>query len=440
MKRKVRCQEWGKVQVGPSYELSSQEEVVSILNAWNEVTGKDPAGYFEISGSWLMPKFWSGVLETAELVVEVSPIGSHLLPSHLKSALDANLSAMLAATLSSREDGAGFASLSLDGGRFDALLTAFCEDLQLARRKRVLRSYRTEQASLVSPRGRIVFPQQSYEAVRRPGRFVSEWVGLSEDVLANQLFKEVLRRYRPRCSSRVRARIDTCLSELDHVSELSGEVSWGGISSQRRIPEIYMFLLKQSLFLLGQDAGAGVFSGDALAIAEVVFTSKLFEQFIDKELASVASSFGVISLPQSRGTFACADSHGTGAFELIPDNRIVDNRGKTLAIIDTKWKVLDMAKRQLGISRDDIYQILVYGARFDCRALALIYPDVSVESGQLGWSTEFTATLAGQEYSLHIVKVPLLDRSLLPIRSSLESLVRHHIRPGADGYSISSAA
>src|SRR5690606_782501 len=108
----------------------------------------------------------------------------------------------------------------------------------------------------------------------------------------------------------------------------------------------------------------------------------------------------------------CSHGDGKGIFELIPDIRLIDKYGKTALIVDTKWKSLDMRKRQLGISREDIYQVLTYGARFNCPDIVLLYPDVTKETGETGYYQKFESTLGGQRYSIHIVKVPLLASTL----------------------------
>lgn len=229
-----------------------------------------------------MPKFWTGTLESDTLVLEVVPIGANQLRPEERSRLDNSLSAMLATALSAQSITAGLASLSADGNRYEALLEVFCDELQLARRRQVIRRYVSTTDSLPSPRGRISFPSQCYESIRRPGRFASEWVSLTEDVPENRIFKEVLLRYRPRCSARMRGRVDLCLSEFDSVdASRDHRLEWARIRTDR-LPPIYHSLLRQSKALLDEE-GVGVFVGEKLATAEIVFTSRLFEQFVAKE-------------------------------------------------------------------------------------------------------------------------------------------------------------
>lgn len=422
MKRLLQCEEWSKLRVGPGLELESLEELTAIVAAWKYSTGEDPDAYFDILPGALVPKFWTGTLETALLTLEVAPIGAKLLGPESRSRLDGSLSAMLATAMSAQSMTAGLASLSADGSRHEAILEMFCDELQLARRRQVLRRYVSTSDSLPSPRGRISFPGQCYESIRRPGRFASAWVALTEDVPENRIFKEVLLRYRPRCSARIRGRIDLCLSELDSVNA-SGDhrLEWAKVRADR-LPPIYHSLLRQSKTLLDEE-GVGVFAGEKLATAEVVFTSRLFEQFVAKEMSWISPTAGLISKAQGRGTFACSLGDGKGVFELIPDVRLIDDHGKTALIVDSKWKSLDMRKRHLGISREDIYQVLTYGSRFNCADVVLLYPDVTNETGKTGYYQKFESLLGGRNYSLHVVKIPLLAPTLMVARDFLRKLL-----------------
>lgn len=421
-KRLLKCEEWGKLQVGDGLELSTYDELGSILAAWRSKTGEAADGYFDVLPNAIVPKFWSGTLETKQLILEVSPIGSSRIDDNLRGRLDVNLSAMLASAMSSQSVMAGQALLSSDGGRYEALLEVFCDDLHLARRRQVIRRYVSEVDTLPSPRGRISFPSQCYESIRRPGQFASEWVSLTEDVPEYRIFKEVLLRYRPRCSARIRGRIDLCLSELDAVDATGDHrLEWAKVRADR-LPQIYHSLLKQSRILLDEE-GVGVFAGDRLAAAEIVFTSRLFEQFVAKEFAWLAPSEGLYAKAQNRGFFACQTDDGKGFFELIPDVRLTNKKGQTKLIVDTKWKFLEMGKRNFGISRNDIYQILVYASRFNCSNVVLLYPDVTADTGEVGFFKTFSANFEHNEIYVHIAKIPLLANSLLPTRNFLGQLM-----------------
>ena len=410
MKSLVRCNEWDKLSVGHG-KLRNAEDIPSILKAWRQKTGGDPSGYFDVGTSTITPKFWSGTLETAGLRLEVAPMGADVLDASLRTRLDANLTSMLAFAAASHSVSSGAAMLSNDGNRFEVLVAVFCEQLQLARRRLVLRRYTTSRESLNAPRGRIAFPQQCYESIRRPGKVVSEWVALTEDIAENRIFKSVLSLYRPRCSSPLRAKIDECVAELDGV-QYSTDVwsEWSRVRADR-LPHYYTSLLDICRLLL-DGAGSGVLTGETLAVGEIIFTSRLFERYVMKEVSRITSPKGMMTCSQSRGTFLCTDEHGRSLFELIPDMRLVDSRGKVTMILDAKWKELDHSSKNRGIKREDIYQLLVYGGKYGCQELRLIYPDVSLKSGEQGHFEKFSVNFGGSNYSIGVVRLPMLSRNL----------------------------
>jgi 5-methylcytosine-specific restriction endonuclease McrBC regulatory subunit McrC len=411
MKRLIRCEEWSKLRIGRGMELETLADVSAIIAAWKGSTGVDPAIHFEIRADALIPRFWSGTLDTPDLTLEVSPIGSLALDSKMRARLDSSVSEMLAIASSSQSVSAGFTSLSGDGSRQDSLLSAFCSDLRVARRRQIIRRYASFRESTASPKGKIAFPAQCYESLRRPGRFSSEWVALTEDVAENRVFKEVLLRFQARCSASVRGTIDSCLADLDAVGRPADwRLEWTRIRGDR-LTAGYRLLLERAKALL-EEGGVGIFSGDIVATAEIVFTSRLFEKFISSVVASVVPALALGSTAQKRGVYLCSRNTNQNVFELIPDILITDSQGATRAILDAKWKYLSQDKKNLGIAREDVYQLLAYVAKYNCRNAFLVYPDVTVATGAVGFYEKFTSHLLGATCAIHVVKLPLLARDL----------------------------
>lgn len=61
-------------------------------------------------------------------------------------------------------------------------------------------------------------------------------------------------------------------------------------------------------------------------------------------------------------------------FRLYPDILFTSVSGKPVLIIDTKYKRLKRDSRRLGVSEDDMYQMLAYSTRLDCSRTLLLYP------------------------------------------------------------------
>ena len=62
------------------------------------------------------------------------------------------------------------------------------------------------------------------------------------------------------------------------------------------------------------------------------------------------------------------------AFGMRPDATVLTPDVRALLIADAKWKQLDRSTANIGVSRNDIYQMAAYAACYRCPNLALVYP------------------------------------------------------------------
>lgn len=404
MKQHILCEEWQPLPIGQFDGLQDKNDVELLLRTWHSKTGLSPKAFFDRRHDSLVPKSWSGTIDTPRLKLEVSPIGTSRLNQAEKELLDRNLSHMLAWSFSSSAF-SGLAEISISGYRHEALLSHFCNELLLARRKQVLRRYTTCSDSLLIPKGRISFPAQCYETIRRPNKFICNWVSLTEDTPENRIFKETLRVYKNRCSATLRGKVDFCLSEMDPVSpisDLNSELTKVRID---RLQEYYKNLILISTALL-QGKGCGIFLGNFLATSQILFTASLFEKYTAKVFSKISSPHGFVSKVHPRGAFLFHREQGN-AFEQIPDILLSNFSGENKVIIDTKWKSIDVRKKNCGIDNNDLYQVITYAMHYNCKSIALIYPDLTAETGTSGIIEQINLNLNSQ-LKIFVAKVPLL--------------------------------
>ena len=99
---------------------------------------------------------------------------------------------------------------------------------------------------------------------------------------------------------------------------------------------------------------------------------KVFEAFVTHSFGRYQQRYRVASQhPQKQ--LAAID--GKGAFTTKPDIALRDGE-RVRFILDAKWKDIkgigDDAKH--GIDQADMYQLYAYGKRYQCDAVALVYP------------------------------------------------------------------
>lgn len=421
-KRVIRCEEWSKLQIGKQGSRITPAEIESIFSSWYASTGTDPAKYFDISAVHLVPKFWSGTLHCTNFVLEVLPIGGLALSPELKGKLDSSLSLMVETVAGSVSIRSTEGGLSSGGSRIDVLLAAFCRAFRLARRIRIIRRYTSEAREGRTFCGRLVFPRQAILEISAPGTFASQALRFTEDTAENRLIAAVLRRFRAVCSPAIRRNIDVSLGELEGVGE-ARDVSheWPQIRFDR-LPHEYTVLLRQARALLAGNF-AGVFEGEVVATAEIIFTSRLFERYVAGEFTMSGLHFGHKVQSQNRGSFLCRNSSDKRSFELIPDLIIRNGNRNVLAIADTKWKRIDEGRPGFGVYPEDIYQSLIYAAHFGCSKVALVFPNMSSVSGHKLIHRELTTTLRGSDYSIQIIGLPMLSDLQQGCRRAFEKLL-----------------
>ena len=413
MRRVVRCEEWGRLQIGVPGASLSFDEVGQIFRRWAAQTGTPPEAHFEVRGNTLTPKNWSGVAPGDDVQLEVIPMGASALPLGQLEILDRNISLMLQASLTGNSLELAEGELARSGDRLHVVLFGFCRMFDRARRKQVIRRYESVRAVTRRMRGRLTFPDQVLESIRRPGYFASEWVFLNEDTAENRFIKAVLLRFLPRASGNLRYRLEDLLSQIETVSIPSSPMAeWRRIRFDRLSKE-YSELLHLGKSLLDDEA-PGLFSGLASAATEIVFTARTFEIFMATQIAQTAAPLGYSVITQQTGQFLSkwegGTFHGRQGFELIPDIQL-HRTGKLPAswVIDTKWKRLKPELPQFGISLDDMYQVLTYAVRLRCSHAVLLYPWVGNDNPFGG--TSVSMNVEGLNTSIRILAfaVPMLE-------------------------------
>lgn len=429
LRRTVRCEEWKPLRVGTPDAPISFQELEQIFLKWSARTGTDPASYFDLRGNTLIPKNWTGVASGDDVQLEVSPIGSLELNDSERNILDRNISLMLESSLTGGSMETADGDLVHSGERTHLLLQTFCRALGKARRRQVIRTYTPNRMATRCMRGRTVFPAQVFEAIRRPGYFVSEWVALDEDTAENRFIKAVLSRFRPRVSGLLRYKLEEMLCDFDSVTCISNtDIEWRRIRFDRLSRE-YVTLLNLGKALVDGEA-PGLLSGTVNAAAEIVFTARVYEEFVASEVSRVASARGYRVEAQPRGQYFGKWTSGAhrhrSAFEMIPDIQLHKSAPIPVScVIDTKWKRLVPSSPQYGISRDDIYQVVTYASRFEHKHAILAYPWIG-SGDPLGSGAQYITlpmSSSSGDIRVTIFFVPMLEDRFATWRDRISALL-----------------
>lgn len=268
---------------------------------------------------------------------------------------------------------------------FEVLTRLFASHLLDEWQRGAFRTYQQVEDDLPVLRGRWRINEQ----LRHPQRRHIFSVGYDEfttDNPLNRIFRYVverlLRRSRNSGNLRLLGELRDWLAEVSlPVSVSVAEAAPSLISrlNQRYLPLLNLARLFLANNVLDQSAG-GVDS-----FAFVFDMNLLFEQFIAgflrRHQQAILGDSGLEVIAQAGSMALATDEASRHVFHLRPD--IALRRGKHYPLLlDTKYKQLDISRRDLGVSQSDFYQMYAYARRYNCPHVVLLYPQTAGSNSQ----------------------------------------------------------
>ena len=180
----------------------------------------------------------------------------------------------------------------------------------------------------------------------------------------------------------------------------------------------YEMLMKWSkVFLKGNSFTT--FSGTDNARSLLFPMEKVFEAYVAKHMKKIFGSDNLEVSTQDRGHYLFSTLNGKEhrKFALRPDI-VVKRDGKSVAILDTKWKSLINDKGvNYGISQMDMYQMYAYSKKYDTPEIWLLYPVNSAmkDCGEIIFGSEDNVTV-----SLFFVDLLEIEKSMKKLLDSLQ--------------------
>ena len=149
------------------------------------------------------------------------------------------------------------------------------------------------------------------------------------------------------------------------------------------------------LFLFGH--GLATFSGRHRNLSLLFPMEEVFEDFVWKSFRRYQSDCRVTAQKPQKALAVKIDDRGTSnqrAFMMKPDISL--RKGAHVAfILDAKWKRIDASADapKHGIDQADMYQLYAYGKRYECDAVALVYPQTGTFTTKLRYRFDDDLTL-----------------------------------------------
>ena len=230
------------------------------------------------------------------------------------------------------------------------------------------RRYVGHEEDLKIMRGRLHVVRQITALAARPDVLACRFDELSENTPLNRVLKAAVVRLARITRFAANARLLTELTARLEFVEISSAPLEEPVRLDRTNTAYHDLHQLARLFLSGDWQSTA--SGQSLGFSLLFPMPELFEKFVGRCLRRALAPWPVRL--QSRGHSALQDDEGP-LFELRPDAVIDTPSGPV--VLDTKWKKLaSNGDRKLGVSQDDIYQMLAYAQAYNAKRLVLLYP------------------------------------------------------------------
>lgn len=299
----------------------------------------------------------------------------------------------------------------------DWFIDHFRVQVQLQLRQGMIRRYVEHEESLDRVRGRIDFPRQLRENLTRPHVIACRFEDLEHDNFYNQSLVAVLRMLRQHTHSpRLRHDLEELVNHFGFVRDCQPTAAQVEGLIFRRMEERWQPVFTQAAVFL-RCLYPDVLSGNLPALALLFDMNVLFEQYVAAQLRRSMKGYRVAT--QGPVRHLANDDRDRQAFVLKPDIVLLQN-GDPCFVADTKWKLLDISRRQFGIGRSDMHQMAVYARRYHCGEVALIYP-IASGAGGLQLLTHYRLQVDGvlvKVYGIDLKREAALDLEISGFPSS----------------------
>ncbi len=257
----------------------------------------------------------------------------------------------------------------------EVFISAFFEEVLGLLRSGLLRRYVEHEDDLLAVRGGIRLQRQFTTLANRTDLVACRFDELTPDNRWNRLLKAGLHAVRPWIRSLALQRTWFELSAaLEEVSLISHpRMLLEGLRYDRQAVRYRPAILwvERILNLLSPDFRAGSRPAPGLLFD----MNLLFERAVEQRMATWADARGWTLSNQDDSRFL-AERPGTPprpAYRLRPD-LVFRERGRVVAIADSKWKRPEVRHGFVFPAQPDVYQLHAYASVFGCDQLALIYP------------------------------------------------------------------
>ena len=298
----------------------------------------------------------------------------------------------------------------------EVFVRLFLDNVGILVRGGLGRQYVPIQENLPFLRGRIAFQDHLRENQIDRSRFYVEHDELSPNRPANRLIRTTLDRLRPivrnERNRRLLADLEPAFSAVPATRDPRAD--WRSHSIDRSMRHYGRVMQWVELFLFNR--GLATWSGRHVNQSLLFPMERVYEDFVTDCFRRYQAEFQVVAQAPRKPIVTI----GKHVFKARPDISLRKPPNTIRYILDAKWKHIGKggADPIRDVAGSDLYQLYAYGKRYECRAVALVYPQ----------SGDFTSPFSARFFDgLKIVGLPFdvgsPERSRRSVRLALRTLV-----------------
>lgn len=402
-------------------DLSKEEDLSKkeLEALCRELNGKLGGQVFQRRWDKVYVRHYVGVLATDKLFLQILPkmYQSGLKEGERVAQASKNLLHMLSYTRNLKFIDVGTAPLKIEGGFYEVFVYLFAKNLLNLLERNFVRDYEAREEKLSFIRGKILFSKQSCQFLN--DRVWCRYFNYDHDVLMHRILKYVcyLLTFAVQYED-TKTFLKRILSIYDMVELSPVNISdFQKLKFTRLNGEYEPFISFAKLFLESKtlELQGGVIKGFSMLFD----MNKLFEEYIGRLLENNWSNISqdIGGLKGSSVYLQRSERKLYGEVNLIPDILVKDGNGKTLMVMDTKYRELGVAEEDVdyegGSPKGDLkpapqefYQMFAYSKAYECKDAVLIYPATDSTLRE----TKIIGSFGGSnsEERLHVVTVNLM--------------------------------
>lgn len=254
----------------------------------------------------------------------------------------------------------------------DIFVRQFLANLNALAHNGLARRYVSVEENLLCLRGWLLFREQIRENLTNQARFYVAHDELSVNRPANRLIHSALIKIaagvRSGANRQLLRQLTAAFADVPQATNLYAD--WQKHHVDRSMQHYGRVMQWVGLFLFNE--GLTTFSGPHANLSLLFPMEQVFEDFVTHSFRRHQQDYDVVAQGPQK---PLAETDGEEVFTMKPDISLMD-RGRVAFILDAKWKAIEVpgADSKHGIDQADMYQLYAYGTRYQCDAVALIYP------------------------------------------------------------------